>query len=149
VSVYPIKQKRPLTIVGPLQAILPLMWIRTVLKPISTSWPKKFTPELISLLPNCSTTSTDSWTGSRGFERLVSTGYALRATKPADMTCVLALGIDVPIIPGIMPIQNYASFKRLTNLCKCPVPEEVLNDLDVIKVSIPLDLRLLTNLCQI
>ena len=50
--------------------------------------------------------------------------------------CVLALGIDVPIIPGIMPIQNYASFRRLTNLCKCPVPEEVLNDLDVIKVSI-------------
>lgn len=51
------------------------------------------------------------------------------------MVDVLSLGIDVPIIPGIMPIQNYASFRRLTNLCKCPVPEEVLNELDVIKVS--------------
>jgi methylenetetrahydrofolate reductase (NADPH) len=45
-------------------------------------------------------------------------------------------GVDVPIIPGIMPIQNYASFRRLTNLCKCPVPETVLNDLDAIKVSL-------------
>ena len=45
------------------------------------------------------------------------------------------IGIDVPIIPGIMPIQNYASFRRLTNLCKCPVPEHVLSDLDSIKVS--------------
>lgn len=43
-------------------------------------------------------------------------------------------GVDVPIIPGIMPIQNYASFRRLTNLTKCPVPAQVASDLDAIKV---------------
>lgn len=47
----------------------------------------------------------------------------------------LSLGVDVPIIPGIMPIQNYASFRRLVNLCKCPVPREIIDDLDPIKVS--------------
>lgn len=46
---------------------------------------------------------------------------------------VRAAGVDVPIIPGIMPIQNYASFRRLTNLCKCPIPEQVLQDLESIK----------------
>ncbi|KAJ9095961.1 hypothetical protein QFC21_005323 [Naganishia friedmannii] len=42
-------------------------------------------------------------------------------------------GVDVPIIPGLMPIQNYASFRRLINLCKCPVPKEIIDDLDPIK----------------
>lgn len=44
------------------------------------------------------------------------------------------VGVDVPIIPGIMPIQNYASFRRLVNLCKCPVPRGIIDDLDPIKV---------------
>jgi 5,10-methylenetetrahydrofolate reductase len=35
----------------------------------------------------------------------------------------------------MMPIQNYASFRRLINLCKCPVPKEIIDDLDPIKVS--------------
>lgn len=48
---------------------------------------------------------------------------------------VRAAGINVPIVPGIMPIQNYASFKRLTNLCKCPVPLDILQDLDAIKAD--------------
>ena len=75
----------------------------------------------------------DSSNGSREFERQV------RVSGPARGRLVLIIGvdigIDVPIIPGIMPIQNYASFRRLTNLCKCPVPEHVLSDLDSIKVS--------------
>ncbi len=44
-------------------------------------------------------------------------------------------GVNVPIIPGIMPIQNYASFRRLTNLCRCPVPDRLIDDLEKIKVS--------------
>ncbi|WRT70575.1 methylenetetrahydrofolate reductase [Kwoniella shivajii] len=38
-------------------------------------------------------------------------------------------GITQPIIPGIMPIQNFASFRRLVNLTKCPVPESISSDL--------------------
>lgn len=47
------------------------------------------------------------------------------------------LGVQVPIIPGLMPIQNYASFRRLINLCKCPVPTDIIGDLDPIKVGLP------------
>ncbi len=43
-------------------------------------------------------------------------------------------GINVPIIPGVMPIQNFASFRRLVNLTKCPVPDSILLDLEPIKV---------------
>ncbi|KAJ1914938.1 methylenetetrahydrofolate reductase 1 [Mycoemilia scoparia] len=42
-------------------------------------------------------------------------------------------GIDVPIIPGIMPIQNYQSFRRLTFLTKVEVPGSLLESLDPIK----------------
>ncbi|KAK4684368.1 methylenetetrahydrofolate reductase (NADH), partial [Tremellales sp. Uapishka_1] len=42
-------------------------------------------------------------------------------------------GITLPIIPGIMPIQNFASFRRLVNLCQCPVPDSIMADLEPIK----------------
>ena len=41
--------------------------------------------------------------------------------------------ITVPIIPGIMPIQAYAGFKRMTSLCKTYVPEKVLEEIELIK----------------
>jgi methylenetetrahydrofolate reductase (NADPH) len=31
------------------------------------------------------------------------------------------IGITVPIVPGIMPIQNYRGFIRMTQLCKTKV----------------------------
>ena len=34
-------------------------------------------------------------------------------------------GINVPIIPGIMPIQNYKGFLRMTSFCNINVPREV------------------------
>ncbi|WVQ85878.1 methylenetetrahydrofolate reductase [Cryptococcus sp. DSM 104549] len=42
-------------------------------------------------------------------------------------------GITQPIIPGVMPIQNFASFRRLANLTKCPVPDAIMADLEPIK----------------
>lgn len=42
-------------------------------------------------------------------------------------------GITIPIIPGIMPIQNYQSFRRMTNLCRVKVPPEVLEALEPIR----------------
>lgn len=44
-------------------------------------------------------------------------------------------GITVPIIPGIMPLQTYASFLRITKLCGASVPPSILADLDQIKVG--------------
>ncbi|KAJ6618807.1 methylenetetrahydrofolate reduct [Mycena sp. CBHHK59/15] len=42
-------------------------------------------------------------------------------------------GITVPIIPGIMPIQTYSSFLRLTKLCGTHVPDFVMVALDPIR----------------
>ncbi|KAI8821764.1 methylenetetrahydrofolate reductase-domain-containing protein [Fimicolochytrium jonesii] len=45
----------------------------------------------------------------------------------------LDLGITAPILPGIMPIQNYGGFNRMTSLCKTYVPDHILRDLEPIK----------------
>jgi methylenetetrahydrofolate reductase (NADPH) len=39
-------------------------------------------------------------------------------------------GITLPILPGIMPIQNYQSFRRMTSLCKTSVPQDVWDRLE-------------------
>jgi hypothetical protein len=45
-----------------------------------------------------------------------------------------ALGITCPIIPGIMPIQSYNGFRRITNLAKIRVPADVAAALEPIQV---------------
>ncbi|KAM0792498.1 hypothetical protein ACM66B_005170 [Microbotryomycetes sp. NB124-2] len=42
-------------------------------------------------------------------------------------------GITIPILPGIMPIQNYQSFRRMTNLCKSHIPKYITSDLEKIQ----------------
>ncbi|GAA98329.1 uncharacterized protein L969DRAFT_46608 [Mixia osmundae IAM 14324] len=42
-------------------------------------------------------------------------------------------GITMPILPGIMPIQNYQSFRRMTNLCKTSLPTSLLKHLEPIR----------------
>uniref|UniRef100_A0A7S1C6C6 Methylenetetrahydrofolate reductase (NAD(P)H) n=1 Tax=Bicosoecida sp. CB-2014 TaxID=1486930 RepID=A0A7S1C6C6_9STRA len=44
-----------------------------------------------------------------------------------------AAGIAVPILPGIMVIQAYGGFKRMTAFCKSRVPKEVHARLDAVK----------------
>jgi methylenetetrahydrofolate reductase (NADPH) len=44
-----------------------------------------------------------------------------------------AVGITVPIIPGIMPIQNYSGFLRMTSFCNTFVPDAITKALDPIK----------------
>ncbi|KAJ1814591.1 methylenetetrahydrofolate reductase 1 [Coemansia sp. RSA 2599] len=34
-------------------------------------------------------------------------------------------GVDVPIVPGVLPIQSYQSFRRLVHLTKTRVPEQL------------------------
>lgn len=42
-------------------------------------------------------------------------------------------GITCPILPGLLPIQNYGGFKRMTQLCKTIVPPELEAALEPIK----------------
>ena len=44
-----------------------------------------------------------------------------------------AIGISVPIIPGIMPIQNYDSLEKITRVSQLTIPEQILRDLEPIK----------------
>ncbi|KAI8805676.1 methylenetetrahydrofolate reductase-domain-containing protein [Cladochytrium replicatum] len=44
-----------------------------------------------------------------------------------------AYGITIPILPGIMPIQAYGGFKRMTTLCKTAVPAKITSELEPIK----------------
>jgi methylenetetrahydrofolate reductase (NADPH) len=39
-------------------------------------------------------------------------------------------GIHVPIVPGIMPILNFAQIKRITSLCRAVLPEPLLSRLE-------------------
>eukprot|EP00834_Sanchytrium_tribonematis_P006513 NODE_487_length_6903_cov_0.412111.p1 type:complete len:595 gc:universal NODE_487_length_6903_cov_0.412111:3162-1378(-) len=43
------------------------------------------------------------------------------------------LDINIPILPGIMPIQSYKGFMRMTSLCKTHVPKEIMESLEPIK----------------
>jgi len=44
-----------------------------------------------------------------------------------------AIGITIPILPGIMPIQGYASLRQLTKLSKLEVPQSLLDIIEPIK----------------
>ncbi len=41
-----------------------------------------------------------------------------------------AFGIDVPIIPGIMPIGGYEQIKRFTSMCGATIPPQLMAELD-------------------
>jgi methylenetetrahydrofolate reductase (NADPH) len=40
-----------------------------------------------------------------------------------------AVGIDVPIVPGILPITGYGQLARVTSLCGATIPDHVLEEL--------------------
>uniref|UniRef100_A0A5B6ZDG3 Methylenetetrahydrofolate reductase n=1 Tax=Davidia involucrata TaxID=16924 RepID=A0A5B6ZDG3_DAVIN len=43
------------------------------------------------------------------------------------------IGITCPIVPGIMPINNYKGFIRMTGFCKTKIPSEITAALEPIK----------------
>ena len=42
-----------------------------------------------------------------------------------------AAGIDIPIIPGIMPIAGYGQIQRITKMCGATLPDPLQHELDV------------------
>lgn len=43
-------------------------------------------------------------------------------------------GINVPVVPGLMLVQNYGGFMRMTKFCKSRVPEEFLSQVKACEV---------------
>lgn len=41
-----------------------------------------------------------------------------------------ALGVKVPIVPGLLPIQSFAQIKRITSLCGAKIPAALHDELD-------------------
>jgi len=63
-----------------------------------------------------------------------------------------AAGIKCPILPGMMPIQTYAGFSRMTTLCKTHVPQFIWDALEPIKNDDALvkdyGVKLCTDMCR-
>ncbi len=41
-----------------------------------------------------------------------------------------SVGIDVPIVPGLLPVTNFKQVKRITSLCGAELPKDFLNALE-------------------
>lgn len=74
----------------------------------------------------------------RNFERKVKAGADSAITQyffNADsyfyfVERVQAMGIDIPIIPGIMPITNYAKLARFSDACGAEIPRWIRKQLE-------------------
>lgn len=50
-----------------------------------------------------------------------------------QLTLILDVaGITCPIVPGIMPINTYGGFNRMTGFCKTKVPQAMREGLDAV-----------------
>ena len=65
-----------------------------------------------------------------------------------------AKGIHIPILPGIMPLNAYGGFKRMTGFCKTRIPPDMMLELDRLKgddckeAFIEFGVQWVTNMCQ-
>lgn len=62
------------------------------------------------------------------------------------------IGISCPILPGILLLSNYNSFKRMTGFCKVHVPQNIIDDLEPIKnddaAVTEYGIKLAVNMCK-
>lgn len=59
-------------------------------------------------------------------------------------------GIDIPIVPGVMPIANVSQVKRFTSMCGASIPEPLMQKLSALKEDevIPFGTEQAIALCQ-
>ncbi len=43
------------------------------------------------------------------------------------------VGISIPVVPGIMPITDFAQIKRITTMCGSVIPDELASKLETVK----------------
>lgn len=43
------------------------------------------------------------------------------------------IGINIPIVPGIMPVSNFLQLKKFTSLCGSSIPQELYSSLEKLK----------------
>ena len=58
-----------------------------------------------------------------GASRAITQFFFTPETYFGFRDCVAAAGIDVEIVPGIMPVSNFASTKRMAAMCGTSVPD--------------------------
>lgn len=46
-----------------------------------------------------------------------------------------SVGIDVPIVPGLMPITNFKQIKRFTKICGARIPQELYRRLKIVEAD--------------
>ncbi|MCA8941885.1 MAG: methylenetetrahydrofolate reductase [NAD(P)H] [Planctomycetes bacterium] len=51
----------------------------------------------------------------------------------AFMRRARSAGIDVPLVPGLMPITNVAQVERFTNMCGARIPQELMRRLRIVQ----------------
>jgi methylenetetrahydrofolate reductase (NADPH) len=64
-----------------------------------------------------------------GARFLITQLFFENATYWEFVTRARDAGIDVPVVPGIMPITSYSQIRRITSLCGSNIPDHLLREL--------------------
>ncbi len=69
---------------------------------------------------------------AQGVDFLVSQLFFDNADFQAFKRRTQAAGIDVPLVPGLMPVTNVAQTERFTGMCGSRIPQELKRRLDIV-----------------